>query len=319
MRSNGPLTPSNTKYVPAVGTVNIDNSNSLKRKSNTDIILEDAIIAKRRKTVLGSIAQGDDPLGMIWDSQNYSCAYDSVFTILGDIWVYNPTMWTREFNLMSSFANKLGLEYQKVSLQQENLENARNTIRKLLHNKDPVAFPYGKNGVDMSDLLLRMFTGKTIGKILYNCTNCGTSSTSTSRVTSLYSISRKKYATIQEHIDATSNKTKKCTQCGQDVSKTYKYNSPIRFQAIGLSQQSQDIEISKSIKVCSVVIPIRGAIYYSSGHFVCRIISPTGEIWYHDGIETRQQCVREGYLADYTEDSLRYQGTKICIGVIYAL
>jgi len=51
---------------------------------------------------------------MIWDSQNYSCSYDSLFTILCDIWVYNPTMWTRKFNLMSLYANKLGLEYQKV-------------------------------------------------------------------------------------------------------------------------------------------------------------------------------------------------------------
>ena len=64
---------------------------------------------------------------------------------------------------------------------------------------------------------------------------------------------------------------------------------------------------------------IRGAIYNGNGHFVSRIVSPAGKFWYHDGIETRQQCAHEGYLVDYTEDDLRYKGVKICVGVIYAL
>jgi hypothetical protein len=34
-------------------------------------------------------------------------------------------------------------------------------------------------------------------------------------------------------------------------------------------------------------LPIRGAIYYTGNHFVSRIISPTEEVWYHDGIETK--------------------------------
>ena len=66
-------------------------------------------------------------------------------------------------------------------------------------------------------------------------------------------------------------------------------------------------------------MPIRGAIYYGSGHFVSRIISPAGEVWYHDGIETKRQCVREGYLVDYTENNLRCKGVKVCVGIIYAL
>ena len=53
--------------------------------------------------------------------------------------------------------------------------------------------------------------------------------------------------------------------------------------------------------------------------FVVRIISPDGEVWYHDGIETKRQCVREGYLADFTEASLNFQGSKTCVGVVYAL
>jgi len=151
-----------------------------------------------------------------------------------------------------------------------------------------------------------MFTGKSIGKILFDCENCGISKTSTSRVTSLYSITRQRFSTIQEHLDATVNKTKKC-ECGHDVTRTYKYNSSICFQAISLAHESQNVKISKSITLHTetgpVVLPIRGAIYYGSGHFVSHIISPTGQVWYNDRIETKQQCVHEGYLVDYTENN----------------
>ena len=135
-------------------------------------------------------------------------------------------MWTHELGLMSSFANKLGLGFQQVSLQQKNFEDARNSVRNLLCNKYPVAFPYGTSGVDISDLFVYMFTGKSIGKLIYNCADCGTASTSATKVTSLFTITHKWYNSIQEHIDANYNKTKKCSHYGKDNSRTYKYNSP---------------------------------------------------------------------------------------------
>ena len=69
---------------------------------------------------------------------------------------------------------------------------------------------------------------------------------------------------------------------------------------IGFTQNSQDVEISKKITIKSeagpVILPIHGAIYYNGNHFVSRLISPTGEVWYHDGIETKRQCIREGHF-----------------------
>ena len=297
-------------------------SKSLKRKAGDDLALEEIIATKRKEKKRGSETQRDNPIGIIWDSQDYSCSYDSLFTILCDIWVHNPTMWTRKFNLMSSYANKLVSRFQKVMLKQINLEDARNSVRQLLHQKNPIAFPYGAHGVDISDLLLYMFTEKSIGKIIFNCENCGVSKTSTSKLTSLFSITLQRFPTIQEHLDASIKKTNNCT-CGHNATRTYKYNSSIDFQVISLTPGSQGVKISKSITLCTdtdqVVLPIRGAIYYGNGHFVSRIISPTGKVWYHDGIETKQQCIHEGNLVDYTEDNFRFKGVKICVGVIYAL
>ena len=136
-----------------------------------------------------------------------------------------------------------------------------------------------------------MFTGKSIGKLTYNCTECGTVSTSTTKVTSLFTITHKRYNSIQEHIDASNNKTKKCGRCDNNVYRLYKFNSPPCFQMIGFTQNSQDVEISKNITIKSdagpIILPIHGAIYYTGNHFVSKIISPTGEVWYHDGIEMK--------------------------------
>jgi hypothetical protein len=54
-----------------------------------------------------------------------------------------------------------------------------------------------------------MFTGKSIGKLKYNCTECGTASTSATKVTSLFTITQKRYNSIQEHIDANQQQDQK--------------------------------------------------------------------------------------------------------------
>jgi hypothetical protein len=83
------------------------------------------------------------------------------------------------------------LGFQQVSLKQKDFEDARNSVKNLLRIKNPVAFPNGTTGVDISDLLVYMFTGRSVGQIKYNCTECGTASTSATKVTSMFTISLK--------------------------------------------------------------------------------------------------------------------------------
>ena len=61
----------NTKYIPAAGAANIDNSNSLKQKAKVDLALEEALATKKQKIVIESTAQKHNPVGKILDSQNY--------------------------------------------------------------------------------------------------------------------------------------------------------------------------------------------------------------------------------------------------------
>ena len=78
-------------------------------------------------------------------------------------------MLTRSFTRLghvSPFANKLGLGFQQVSSKQKDFEDVRNFVWNLLRNKYPVAFPYGTSEVDISDLFVYMFTGKSVGNII---------------------------------------------------------------------------------------------------------------------------------------------------------
>src|ERR1700678_3290838 len=212
--------------MPALGTVAIDNKNqssakqikflltpkAYKNSSEIEAVNKSSvtIISNKRPKINLDIQNQDAPIGLIWDSQDHSCAYDALFTILGDIWVFNPTMWTHEFGLMSSFANKLGLGFQQVSLKQKYFEDARNSVRKLLHIKNSVALPNGTTGVDMSDLLVYMFTGRSVGQIKYKCTECGTASTSATKVTSMFTISQKHHWMTKQSTYL--NSAQKCDQ-----------------------------------------------------------------------------------------------------------
>ena len=90
-----------------------------------------------------------------------------------------------------------------------------------------------------------------------------------------------------------------------------------------INSHSQDFDVSKTITLNSeagpVNLPICGVIYYTGNHFVSRIISPTVDVWYHDGIETKHQCIREGHLMDFSENSLKLHGSKRCVGVVYSV
>ena len=84
---------------------------------------------------------------------------------------------------------------------------------------------------------------------------------------------------------------------------------------IGFTQNSQYIEVSKQITLKSeaglAILPICGAIY-CSGNFVSRIISLIGEVWYHNSIETKCQCICKGHLliSDFSENDLKCHESK---------
>ncbi|KAA1479906.1 hypothetical protein DENSPDRAFT_744402, partial [Dentipellis sp. KUC8613] len=44
------------------------------------------------------------------------------------------------------------------------------------------------------------------------------------------------------------------------------------------------------------VYKLKGIIYLGGNHFTSRIVGNQGEVWYHDGITTKEKCFHEGKI-----------------------
>lgn len=111
---------------------------------------------------------------MGWSSENYSCACDSVMTILLSIWSQDPAEWKRRFKNMNRTMNVLATGFHKANEGQMTLEVARNNVRRLRHRRNPTLFPNGQVGTavsEMSEQLLR--SDNVIASNWIHCVGCG--------------------------------------------------------------------------------------------------------------------------------------------------
>ncbi|TDL15283.1 hypothetical protein BD410DRAFT_732934 [Rickenella mellea] len=62
---------------------------------------------------------------------------------------------------------------------------------------------------------------------------------------------------------------------------------------------------------------LAGIIYLGNAHFTARIIDQNQNVWWHDGMTTKNKCINEGNLKNITPQKLKLlDGRKACL-VIY--
>jgi hypothetical protein len=87
---------------------------------------------------------------LIWDHDNYSCAYDALFTVLYEIWSTDTKVWTKQFKEINQHHLKsLSVCFKKYMNGQATFETARDAIRHEIHTKNPEQFPYGTKGTSV--------------------------------------------------------------------------------------------------------------------------------------------------------------------------
>ncbi|KAJ7156500.1 hypothetical protein C8R43DRAFT_883895 [Mycena crocata] len=63
----------------------------------------------------------------------------------------------------------------------------------------------------------------------------------------------------------------------------------------------------------------RGIIYGGQQHFTCRIVDADGNMWFHDGIGTRNACIPEINIQTVADPlALHKCGEKNVVAVVYA-
>ncbi|KAJ7502491.1 hypothetical protein B0H11DRAFT_1712356 [Mycena galericulata] len=307
--------------------------NMLKRPADEELLLA----TKRTKTVqpagVRSYPKGGVPVGLIWDSVNFSCAYDATFGILCNIWLDNIAVRSAQFKAMSPELHALAEGFDSVLLGNSTLEQVRDTIRMELHNRSPGVFPNGPNGTSIDALFLAMLSGnRSYGLTGTKCGKCNhVAGTAIEFVPHLSitmgslggngPISLAKW--LKHHLKHNTHLCPRCLAEDQrrrvmTKSTTLTSVPPLMFTILDNEHISIDSDIKLNCAGRRVSLKLRGVIYHGFKHFTARIITPGGGIWFHDGMTTRSSTVSHGNMRNDSEALHFCEGRK-AVAAIYAL
>ncbi|KAF7977175.1 hypothetical protein HWV62_4615 [Athelia sp. TMB] len=108
-------------FVVALGTT----AGPAKRKSED---VEDERPTKRKKATTSRGAGNAVPSGMEWDSVNWSCCYDAMFSVLYNVWASNPRQWTTVFRSWNPTLRELSGQFRKYTSGQIDMTTARDRV-----------------------------------------------------------------------------------------------------------------------------------------------------------------------------------------------
>ena len=270
------------------------------------------------------------PKGIIWDPVNYSCAYDSLFTILYNIWERNPKLWQRRLKDIHCNLDLLCTGFERTLKKESTLEAARNRVRSTMTHENPAYFPTGIAMTSISHVVDAIIPTRTCGVLSLQCENCHYQQASPllhfGEYIELTSTGR--FFDDSENMSLLSdilgwqlnNRQRRsqvnCPECilQQQLSKmclTIDFERIPYLMVIGFSAPRYMIDWNLDYNINDILFQFRlaGVVYGGQNHFVCRIVDDRGMIWYHDGIATGSGCLREGQLADIAEQTSYLQTT----------
>lgn len=138
--------------------------------------------AKRQKVAVQSVGvsgpvvpvvQDLSPIGLIWDSRNYSCGYDTLLTIITSVWMNNPLEWhgilKRDYPFLGLWADALVHSHTMGLIP----EYSRDYVRQHLHATQPMDFPYGPRFISMDALMMATTSRTSYGQSRRICSRCG--------------------------------------------------------------------------------------------------------------------------------------------------
>jgi len=309
-------------FVPAEGSVPV----TLKRKLDEDVNdeISDVPVLKKKKIATDVIEDVQGPLGLLWDGDNYSCAYDALLTILLSIWTQNPSRWKEQFKDMNRIMNVLASGFHRASQEQGTLESARDKVRHLLHQRSPDLFPYGHAGtpvIEMAEQLLR--SDNVIASSWLRCVDCKEENNrDVDLQTCVIQCPNASNCTIamclqKKFIDR--HPRRRCTHCNGEIDQITRFETVPKVLIFAVGDAS--IKVSKKISFSDgesrLVFGLKGIVYAGDFHYTSRICA-NGVVWFHDGMVTGRSCTYEGKLNAFTDSDLSVCNGKTSSLIIYA-
>ena len=116
------------------------------------------------------------PLGLTWDKDDYSCAYDSLFTVLYHIWTEGQIKHRTYFEKGTNWIQILHTHFISLLNKTCTFESIRDQLRTLLNHANPLEYRYGKNYTDINQLVGDLILTKSYTTSHLQCLNCKFSS-----------------------------------------------------------------------------------------------------------------------------------------------
>src|SRR6202050_2323218 len=268
-------------FVAAKGSVPVNSGKKRKLEEPEKL----SASAKKTKAVQMVITSDNSssPAGLIWDGDNYSCAYDALLTILYEIWSNDTKAWTRKFKEINQCHLKsLSACFKKYMNGQASFEKARDTIRHELHSQSPAQFPYGTRGTSVSALASAILAPQNFMAISSpECTECEYSEASIDDRLDFVLYEKEDTPKSTSHwLRSLEHEThERCPQCFSAMMQ------PICFKS------APNVLLFESV-----------------------IIRTDGIVWYHDGMTTGSSCENEGDFDKLSSRNLlKCKGKKLIL------
>ena len=334
-----------SKFVPAQGSVAVqvntyvppEPAPSTKRKRQADE--EDASANKKTKLVTVTVSPqptSNQPVGFIWSS-SYSCAYDSLFSIIHNAYYSDPD-WNTRLGFNYPMLDRLCTYFDKVKYEGITLEYARDSMWQDLCNINRHKFPRSQNptsvevdGTAMEDLCdeVLKFNDANVAYVdwckvcqkIYSTTKCNETlwtctreawNESSNKVTKSY-----KNKTMQNWVDAlfSQDSYKTCPSCEESIIHQIQFTSHPYFVPFVI--ENVMINISHHVVIQDTNYRLCGLIYFGGEHFITRIVDPSGQLWLNDSQVNGRECKYDGNIVNANESNILKCKGKMLKVVLY--
>ena len=245
------------------------------------------------------------PIGMAW-SQN-SCAYDSIFTILFNIWCRDMNRWGMVFTrLGNKFCILLVNEFTKYVRNEISLEVARDSVRRELDKtSEYMRFGYYTSIEEICEAIFT--THEAVYDTYYRCPDGHQQLYSQSHTIFMHR-GRSPFKSTAEWIQTNSQRgTNLCETCDKPVNIDISFVVPPPLVILEFS--GSEIDIDDCFEVTHQFQPhkydLAGIVYYKDAeqHFVSNIVTPDKQLWFYDGMSNGGRMASLGPLAMHQQVS----------------
>ena len=265
------------------------------------------------------------PCGPSWT--NNSCAYDALTAVLYNIWQENPPFWHESFcSINSQFLAPLSRLMLTQSFSPALADRVRDELRSLMYNFDGSSYQPGQY-VSAVDIAVHLFsTGRSVCTGSLFCVN-GHAGSESMRRQSYHSafiqiILDDNPSSIQDWIHELRMRTQQlCVVCQEPLFIAYSFTSPTPLLGFEVPRRMViDLSITVTTATAntqsSLNYRLAAVIYFGSGHFTIRYVSPSRTTYYHDGLDGHAMQVESVPIAQL--DLFTCRG-KTAVFVLYAV